>query len=77
MVKKPLSNCVKLATNAAGGVAALARHLNISSQAISQWDKIPAERVPEVARVTGLPKHLLRPDLYERPSVVPAARASA
>lgn len=75
MVKEPLSEGVKLATRAVGGTVALARCLNISSQAVSQWDKIPAERVPEVAKATGIPRHLLRPDLYDRPNV--EQRASA
>ena len=66
MTKDSLVDAVKLAARTVGGVSALARSLNISSQAVSQWDRIPAERVPDVARVTRLPRHLLRPDLYER-----------
>jgi DNA-binding transcriptional regulator YdaS (Cro superfamily) len=34
---------------AAGGVAALAREIGIKPQAISQWRRIPAERVADVA----------------------------
>jgi DNA-binding transcriptional regulator YdaS (Cro superfamily) len=48
--------------------AELARRLgNITSQAISQWRRIPAERVLEVERVTGIPRHELRPDIYPPP----------
>ena len=36
----------------------------ISQQAISQWARVPAERVLEVERVTGVPRSELRPDLY-------------
>lgn len=48
-----------------GGGVALARALGgISSQAVNQWRRVPAERVLEVERVTGVPRHELRPDLY-------------
>ena len=33
-------------------------------QAISQWDQVPAERVVEVERATGVPRERLRPDLF-------------
>ena len=52
------------AIEAAGGVAILGRGLGVSSQAISQWDRVPAERVLEVERLSGVPRTALRPDLY-------------
>lgn len=55
---------VQLAVEGAGGTAVLARGLNIRSQAISQWTRIPAERVLQVEKLSGVPRHLLRPDLY-------------
>lgn len=49
----------------AGGPSGLARALNdLSPQAISQWKRVPAERVLDVERITGVPRHELRPDLY-------------
>ena len=46
------------------GPAKLASLLEgISPQAISQWRQVPADRVLEVERVTGIPRHDLRPDL--------------
>lgn len=45
--------------------AALARQLDITRGAIAQWDKIPDERLEAVSAITGLPKHVLRPDLFE------------
>ncbi len=50
----------------AGGVAALARAINVTSQAISQWDRVPAERVLAVEGATGgkVTRHDLRPDIY-------------
>ncbi len=57
------------------GNTALARALDgkISPQAISQWKRVPAERVLDVERVTGVPRHELRPDLYPAPSQESAA----
>ncbi len=55
---------LKRAIKAAGGVNALGRYLGISGAAVAQWGRLPAERVLEVERITGVPKELLRPDLY-------------
>jgi DNA-binding transcriptional regulator YdaS (Cro superfamily) len=49
---------------AAGGIHVLARKLGISHAAIEQWKRIPVERLQAVAKVTGLPQHVLRPDLF-------------
>lgn len=54
-----------------GARSRLARELGISSQVAGRWflpgRRVPAERVPDVSRVTGIPKHVLRPDLWEPP----------
>jgi len=47
-----------------GGVVALSKQLGLSRGAVSQWDKVPLERVPAVARLTGIPRELLRPDVF-------------
>ena len=49
-----------------GGNTGLSRALDsaISPQAISQWKQVPAERVLDVERATGISRHDLRPDLY-------------
>lgn len=52
------------AIKAAGGAAALARHLGITSQAISQWDRVPLGRLAQVHRLTGIPLAELRPDVF-------------
>lgn len=54
----------KLAVAKAGGPLALGRTLGISRQAVEGWNQIPAERVHEVERATGLPRSIIRPDLY-------------
>lgn len=38
--------------------------LGITASAVQQWKRIPAERVIDVSRVTGVPPWVLRPDLY-------------
>lgn len=42
----------------------LASELGITPGAISQWDKVPSGRVLEVERITGIPRHVIRPDIY-------------
>lgn len=55
---------VKLAAEKAGGIVKLSLALGLSRAAASQWRRVPAERVLEVERITGIPKEILRPDLY-------------
>ncbi len=52
------------AIRAAGGVTELARRIGISQPSVSNWSRIPAERVLTVEAVTGVARAILRPDLY-------------
>jgi TorA maturation chaperone TorD len=52
------------AIRAAGGVGALARKISISQPSVSNWARIPAERVLAVEAATGVDRSVLRPDLY-------------
>ena len=52
------------AIRAAGGVGELARQVGISQPSVSNWSRIPAERVVSVEAVTGVDRVILRPDLY-------------
>ena len=52
------------AIRAAGGVGALARKIGISQPSVSNWARIPAERVLTVEAATGVDRSVLRPDLY-------------
>lgn len=54
------------AIRAAGGVGALARKIGISQPSISNWSRVPAERVLSVESLTGVDRAVLRPDLYAR-----------
>src|SRR5215218_1879600 len=55
------------AIQAVGGVSELARRVGISQPSVSNWDKVPAERVLAVEAATGVARMRLRPDLYREP----------
>jgi TorA maturation chaperone TorD len=70
------------AIDAAGGIAKLARKIGIAQPSVSNWDRVPAQRVIAVEAVTGVSRQQLRPDLYSEAVVddhaidpVDAARA--
>jgi TorA maturation chaperone TorD len=52
------------AIEAAGGVASLARAIGIAQPSVSNWTRIPAERVLAVEALTKVSRFILRPDLY-------------
>jgi TorA maturation chaperone TorD len=53
------------AIRAAGGVGALAQKIGISQPSVSNWARVPADRVISVEAVTGVARDVLRPDLYD------------
>jgi DNA-binding transcriptional regulator YdaS (Cro superfamily) len=61
------NEALRRAIVAAGGPKRLGEALKISGPAISQWKMCPPKRVPGVSDITGVPRHELRPDLYEAP----------
>jgi TorA maturation chaperone TorD len=52
------------AIRAAGGVSELARRIGIAQPSVSNWDRIPVERLVAVEAATGLDRATLRPDLF-------------
>jgi TorA maturation chaperone TorD len=52
------------AIRAAGGVTELARRIGISQPSVSNWSRVPADRVVAVEAATGVARAVLRPDLY-------------
>ena len=46
-----------------GLLAKVARDLGLTRPAVATWTRVPAERLPEVEASTGIPRHLLRPDI--------------
>lgn len=63
---------LSLAIDAAGGIKAVASALGISRQAVEQWKICPHNRALQLERLTGVPRHLLRPDLYPSENGRPA-----
>ena len=64
-MEKHIDPGLQKAIDAAGTRTALAEKLGITLGAISQWDRIPILRVPQVEEVTGVPRHELRPDFFQ------------
>lgn len=54
----------------AGGRDALAARLGVHPNTIRYWEanRLPVKRLSEVTRITGIPRHELRPDLWEAPA---------
>ncbi len=52
------------AIRAVGGVSELARRVGISQPSVSNWERVPAERVLSVEAATGVDRAILRPDLF-------------
>ena len=67
---------LKRAIEKAGTGDKLASELGITPQALSQWDRVPPLRVLEVERLTGVPRHELRPDVYPAPAPSEPERAA-
>jgi pyruvate kinase len=53
--------------NRRGTGAKIATALGITPAAVSQWQRIPADRVAELARLLEMPAWQLRPDLFPAP----------
>jgi TorA maturation chaperone TorD len=58
------------AIRAAGGVSELARLVGISQPPVSNWIRVPAERVVSIESATGVDRAVLRPDLYSGKKMV-------
>jgi len=56
------------AIKAVGSVSELARRIGISQPSVSNWDRIPADRVLAVETATGVNRAMLRPDLFAMPA---------
>ena len=57
------------AIDAAGGVAQLARKIGIAQSSVSNWNRVPLQRVIAVEAATAISRKELRPDLYGEPAL--------
>jgi hypothetical protein len=65
--EKPTTGLMSPIRNQRGLLSKIAKALGMSRAAISLWDKVPAERLPEVEAITGIHRHILRPDICHVP----------
>lgn len=61
---KPLSKEFSDYCKVRGNRAKLASELGINISAPYQWVNVPLDRVVDVSRITGIPRPLLRPDIF-------------
>src|SRR5689334_16181690 len=52
------------AVRAVGGISELARKIGISQPSVSNWTRVPADRVSIVEAISGVDRKILRPDLF-------------
>ena len=67
-----MNEALRDAIAVAGGRRSLARLLGISHQAIYQWNEIPPKYLIRMEATTGIPRQVLRPDLYAPAEVLEA-----
>src|SRR3974377_1026552 len=65
------------AIRAVVGFTQLARRIGISQPSVSNWTRVPAERVLQVENASGIARAVLRPDLHAEPNVDDVARGRA
>lgn len=49
----------------AGGTTALAKAIGVQPPSIYSWERIPPRHVPRISQLTDIPRHELRPDLWQ------------
>lgn len=55
---------IEQAAEKVGGLSKLANELGIKHQAFYSWRRVPAARVLDLERITGVSRHAMRPDVY-------------
>lgn len=62
--KKRRDQGLTQAIAAAGSITELANRIKVTVSAVSQWETTPLMRCAAVERETGIPKSVLRPDVF-------------
>jgi DNA-binding transcriptional regulator YdaS (Cro superfamily) len=60
-----------------GGASKIAHAIGRHHTSILGWTRVPAEHARAVETLTGIPKHELRPDLWDRPDAIADAADAA
>lgn len=55
----------------------VARLVQRKHSTVSEWVRVPAEFVSAIAAASGLPPHVIRPDVFPAPSTATQAAAEA
>ena len=45
-------------------VRPIATALNLTTQAVYAWNRVPADKIVLIEEITGIPREELRPDIY-------------
>jgi DNA-binding transcriptional regulator YdaS (Cro superfamily) len=66
LLSEMLRETLDQAIRSRGGYAEAARILGVTRQTVYKWveRRVPAERVSEVEWLTGIPREILRPDIF-------------
>jgi DNA-binding transcriptional regulator YdaS (Cro superfamily) len=67
MSKSPTRKAVDEAVRREGSLKIVARRLEITTQAISQWERVPSHHVLALEEMSGISRHELRPDVFGPP----------
>lgn len=59
-----LIDVVKRGAEIVGGLGKLAAGLGVKHPTFYSWKRVPPERVLDFERLTGISRHILRPDIY-------------
>jgi DNA-binding transcriptional regulator YdaS (Cro superfamily) len=62
--RKPKDAGLAAAIAVVGKAFKLAEQIGVTPQAVASWKKVPWYRVLEIERITGVSRHVLRPDIY-------------
>lgn len=52
---------------AAGGASRVAKELGRHHSSVLGWTRVPAEHVRVVAKLSNIPAHRIRPDIFDEP----------